>query len=260
MKFIPSLLAAALTSSLVAVSLFGQPPDAPDWAQPGSAKHQQVPPPAGFHRASKNFDTPIGIFKGQSDVGSALVPSSATFDPKAKTYTITSAGYNIWYNRDEFRFLWKKMKGDVSLAADLAYPNPKGYGDRKAVLIFRQDLDDDSKEAMVALHGAGLIHLAGRPEKNAFIKEQCRLAAPANISENALPTTAQRIGIEKKGDTFTLYISEHGEPLHPYGTPLTLHLEEPFYVGVAFCSHLPATADETIISNLVLKNSAGKVR
>jgi len=258
MKIIPSLLGPVFT--FAAATLLAQPPDVPDWAQPGSATHKQVPPPEGFHRASKNFDTPIGIFKGQSDVGSALVPSSATFDPKTKTYTITSAGYNIWYNRDEFRFLWKKMKGDISFAADIAYPNPKGYGDRKAVLIIRQDLDDDSKEAMVALHGAGLIHLAGRPEKNAFIKEACRLAGPANVSEGALPTTAQRIGIEKHGDVFTLYISEHGEPLHPYGTPLTLHFDEPFYVGVAFTSHLPATADEAIISNVVLKNAAGKVR
>jgi hypothetical protein len=260
MKLIPSLIAVLFGSTLASVALLAQPPDVPDWALPGSATHKQVPPPEGFHRPSKNFDTPIGIFSGQSDVGSALVPSSATYDPEAKTYTITSAGYNIWYNRDEFRFLWKKMKGDVSLAADIAYPNPKGYGDRKAVLIFRQDLDDDSKEAMVALHGAGLIHLAGRLEKNGFIKEQCRLAGPANIKEDALPTTAQRIGIEKKGDTFTLYISEHGEPLHPYGTPLTLHLQEPFYVGIAFCSHLPATADTAIISNVVLKNKAGKVR
>ncbi len=55
--------------------------------------------------------------------------------------------------RDEFRYLWKKMSGDVSLAADITFPDPNGYGDRKAVLIIRQDLDDDSKEAFVALHG-----------------------------------------------------------------------------------------------------------
>ncbi|MGB6109653.1 MAG: biopolymer transporter Tol, partial [Acidobacteriaceae bacterium] len=40
----------------------GATPAVPDWAQPGSATHEQVPPPANFHRASRNFDTPIGIF------------------------------------------------------------------------------------------------------------------------------------------------------------------------------------------------------
>ena len=71
-------------------------PTAPDWAQPGSSTHVQVPPPPGFHRPSRNFDIPIGIFQGQSDIGAALAPGSATYDDRTKTYTINSAGYNIW--------------------------------------------------------------------------------------------------------------------------------------------------------------------
>jgi hypothetical protein len=133
--------------------LSAQAGDVPAWAYPGSATHVQVAPPADFHRPSRNFDTPIGMFQGQSDIGGALVPGSASYDAATKQYTIHSAGYNVWYTRDEFRYLWKKMSGDVSLAADISYPDATGYGDRKAVLVIRQDLDDDSKEALVALHG-----------------------------------------------------------------------------------------------------------
>ncbi|MGB3628048.1 MAG: hypothetical protein WBA18_01035, partial [Terracidiphilus sp.] len=50
---------------------------APAWAQPGSATHTQVAPPADFHRPSRNFETPLGVFEGQSDIGAALVPGSA---------------------------------------------------------------------------------------------------------------------------------------------------------------------------------------
>ena len=135
-------------------------PSVPDWAQPGSSTHTQVAPPADFHRLSKNFETPVGIFEGQSDIGSAVVPGSASYDATTKRYTINSAGYNVWYTRDEFRFLWRKMSGDVSLAADIAFPDPNGYGDRKAALVIRQDLEDDSKEAIVALHGEGMVHLS----------------------------------------------------------------------------------------------------
>ena len=99
-------------------------PAVPEWAQPGSHTHVQTPPPADFHRPSRNFDTPIGLFRGQSDIGSAVVPGSASYDPGTKQYTINSAGYNIWYSRDEFRFLWKKMSGDVSLAVDVTFPDP----------------------------------------------------------------------------------------------------------------------------------------
>jgi hypothetical protein len=115
------LLLIATTALLCA-----QVPAVPDWAQPGSATHKQVAPPPDFHRPSKNFDIPIGIFDGQSDIGSAVVPGSAIYDAATKQYTINSAGYNVWYTRDEFRYLWKKMSGDVSLAADISYPDAAG--------------------------------------------------------------------------------------------------------------------------------------
>jgi hypothetical protein len=240
-------------------------PEAPEWAQPGSAAHEQVPPPADFHRPSKNFNTPIGVFEGQSDIGSALVPGSASYDARTKTYTINSAGYNIWYSRDEFRYLWKKMSGDVSLAADITFPDPKGYDDRKAVLVIRQNLDDDSKEAMAGEHGSGMIHLAERPERGVvnFKDFEYRLGA-IGLRPNADPTDltdvmAKRVGIEKHGDEVSLFISLESEPMHQFGPPIHIHLEEPFYVGIGFCSHLPVTLDTAVLSNVVLENSAGKV-
>src|ERR1700678_2502543 len=236
----------------------------PSWAQPGSPTHIQIAPPADFHRPRRNFDPPIGIFEGQSDIGSALVLGSASYDAAAGQYTINSAGYNVWYTRDEFRYLWKKMSGDVSLAADIAFPDPTGYGDRKAFLIIRQNLDDDSKEVIVALHGAGMVHLAWRPEQNTRVKDmEFRMGGrgrPGGTSPDSLvPIIPKRIGIEEHVDKFAIFISLEGEPMHQFGPPIDLHLDEPFYVGIGFCSHLPDKSDTAILSNVVLENSAGKV-
>jgi len=193
----------------------GTPPAVPDWAQPGSDTHEQVPPPADFHRPSRNFDTPIGIFQGQSDIGAAVVPGSASYNAKTKQYTITSAGYNIWYSRDEFRYLWKKMSGDVSLAADVTFPDPKGYSDRKAVLVIRQNLEDDSKEAMTGEHGTGMIHLAQRPDRGALMTDmQFRFGGTLD------GVMAKRIGIEKRGDAIAIFVSLKGEPMHQFGPPI----------------------------------------
>jgi hypothetical protein len=238
----------------------------PSWALPGTAGHTQVAPPPDFHRPSTTFNTPIGIFEGQSDIGTAVVPGSASFDESTKQYTINSAGYNVWYTRDEFRYLWKKMSGDISLAADISFPDAKGYGDRKAVLVMRQNLEDDSPEVLVALHGAGMIQLARRPEKGVRVKDMeyrigSRGGLPGGKSPDELVTAhAQRIGIEKRGDTFALFVSLEGEPMHQFGAPFTLHLSEPFYVGIGFCSHLPDKSDTVVMSNVVLENSAGAVR
>jgi len=262
MKQACKVLALVLILGAVAHPLIAQVPEVPAWAQPGSATHHQVPPPADFHRPARTLDVPIGLFEGQSDIGSAVVPGAASYDAGVKQYAISSAGYNIWYTRDEFRYLWTKMSGDVSIAADISFPNPNGYGDRKAVLVIRQDLSDDSKEVMVALHGAGLIHLAQRPEKDADIKEACRIEGrghPEGLPQGSPGSVAERIGMEKQGDSFLLFVSLNGEPMHQFGPPVDLHIEAPFYVGIGFCSHLPDKSDSAVLSNVVLENSPGKV-
>lgn len=240
------------------------PPQAPEWSQPGSATRTQVAPPPDFHRPTRNYPGRIGIFEGQADVGGALVPGSASFDAGTGQYTIHSAGYNVWYTRDEFRFLWTKMSGDVSLAADIGFPNA-GYGDRKGVLIIRQSLDDDAKEALVALHGAGMIQLAQRPEKDVRVKDtEFRIGGrglPDGKTPDSLVTVnARRIGIEKHGDEFSLWVSVEGEPMHQFGPPIHLHLHGPFYVGIGFCSHLPTTVDTAVFSHVVLMNAAGRIQ
>uniref|UniRef100_A0A372IST2 Biopolymer transporter Tol n=1 Tax=Paracidobacterium acidisoli TaxID=2303751 RepID=A0A372IST2_9BACT len=214
-----------------------------------------MPPPAGFHRPTRTSDMPIGIFQGQSDVGGALVPGSSTYDPATKQYTIHSAGYNIWYSRDEFRFLWRKASGDISLAADASFPDPKGYGDRKVVLVIRQSLDDDAKEAMLGEHGTGMIHLAWRPDPGAFIKDM-----QYRFSGTISGIKAKRIGIEKRGDSIAIFVSLQGEPMHQFGPPIQLHFDGPFYVGIGFCSHLAATVDTGDFSDVLFRNAAGKVR
>jgi hypothetical protein len=256
------LLLSALIFSFASYQAFAQNTTSqvvvPDWALPGSATHKQVPPPADFHRATRTDYIHIGIFEGQSDVGGTLVPGSSNFNKATGQYTIISAGYNVWYQRDEFRYLWKKISGDVSLAADIDFPDTAGYGDRKAFVIIRQSLNDDSKEVVVAIHGAGLLHMAWRPEAGQMMKEtraNNRKSLPDLISGHV-----SRIGLEKRGDTFSLYVGTNGNAIHHVGDSIQLHLEEPFYVGIGFCSHLPAKTDTAILSNVVLENSAGKMR
>ena len=245
---------------------FAQSDEVPDWSLPQSETHTQVSPPKDFHRPDRTIMEPIGIFEGQSDIGAALIPGSSSYDAMTKTYTINSAGYNIWYVRDEFRYLWKKMSGDISLAADINYPDSTGYYDRKAVIVIRQNLDDDSKEAIVALHGDGMIHLAWRPDKGLRIKDMeyrigSRGGLPGGKSPDDLVTAhAKRIGIEKHGNSFALFVSMNGEPMHQFGAPIQLQIDEPFFVGIGFCSHLPDKSDTAELSNVVLENSAGKVR
>ena len=261
-------LAAVSVSPAFAQSLVPPPAppgiEVPDWALPQSVNHKQVPPPADFHRASVTVNTPVGQFDGQSDVGGALAPGSASYDAAAKTYTINSAGYNIWYQRDEFRYLWKKVSGDVSLAADVVWPNSDDFHDRKVALIIRDSLDDDSRQIMTAQHGNGMVHISWRAEKSGQMTDVSHRSArqPNAAAGEKGPQAlhASRIGIEKKGDQFQLWISWQGEPIHPEGAPITFKTNGPFYVGIGFTSHLPANVLTAKVADVVVENAAGKVR
>jgi hypothetical protein len=148
------------------------------------------------------------------------------------------------------------------LEADVSFPDANGYGDRKAVLVIRQNLDDDSKEVIVALHGAGMIQLAQRAEKDVrVVDREYRIGGrgghPGVNPDHLVDTVARRIGIEKRGDSFALFVSVDGEPMHQFGPPINLHLDAPFYVGIGFCSHMPDKSDAAVLSNVTLENRAG---
>lgn len=219
----------------------------PDWALPASPTHKQVPPPVGFHRETRTVFEPAGLFAGQSDIGAALVAGSSTYEPDRGRYVLRSGGYNVWYTRDEFRFLWRRMSGDFRLAATAQFPVPGGYYDRMAVLAIRAGLEDDAKEVVAVLHGAGVIHLSGRAETGASLHRTWRVKVP----EVTGPLT-QRFGLLKQGATFRLLVSRAGEPLHPEGDPLVLPFAEPYYAGIGACSHQPATLDTVVLSDVEL--------
>jgi len=268
---LPIVIAAAAALSLSPVwaqSLIPPPPTpgiaVPDWAIPQSPGHVQVPPPSDFHRPSRTYDRPVGQFENSTDVGGALVAGSASYDPSSRQYTITAAGYNIWYQRDEFHFLWRKMSGDVSLAASVIWPDINDFHDRKVALVIRDGLEDDAREIVAAQHGNGMVHIAWRAEKAGQMTDISYRAARQPIpgtSEQGLPALhASRIGIEKKGDQFQLWVSWQGEPIHPEGSPVTFKINGPFYVGIGFTSHLPANLLTAKVADVVLENRSDRIR
>src|SRR5215472_2266837 len=113
----------------------------------------------------------VGIFENHQDVGAVLHSGSAGFDPGKQVYTLRGSGENMWSTHDAFQFAWKKVSGDVEIAADISFPNTAGNPHKKAVLMFRQSLDADSAYVDVALHGNGLTALQFRDGKGALTRE-----------------------------------------------------------------------------------------
>jgi TolB protein len=186
----------------------------------------------------------LGLFESQSDVGSVTPPGTLHYDPAAHSYTIASSGANLWSTTDAFHFVWKKVSGDMAVTADLRFPETPANANphRKALLMFRQSLAPNSAYADAALHGSGYSALQYRPTSGDTTLEIA-------VSDNA----PQTLRLEKRGDTITLYMSQHGEPLHPSGASIHLHLAEPFYAGIGVCSHDDHAVERAAFTNLALQ-------
>ena len=115
----------------------------------------------------------LGVFEGQTDIGAVVPPGVATFDTGSGVYTVAAAGANLWGTVDAFHFVWKKVSGDVSLTADMAFPSTKGDPNphRKALLMFRQTLDADGIYVDAAQHGSGMTALQYRRERGATTQD-----------------------------------------------------------------------------------------
>ena len=79
----------------------------------------------------------VGVFEGHADVGTVLHPGAAQYDAARRSYTVSGSGENMWFVSDAFHFVWKKVSGDVTIAADIAFPAARGNAHRKAVLMVR---------------------------------------------------------------------------------------------------------------------------
>ena len=184
----------------------------------------------------------LGLFEVQGDVGLTRQAGSAEYDAARASYTVSGGGENMWFTNDAFHFVWKKVSGDVTLAADIAFLGTGGNAHRKACLMVRQNLAPDSAYADAALHGDGLTSLQYREATGARTYEiQSNVSAP------------RRLRIEKRGKYVSMSIARAGEELHPAGGSFRLILEEPFYVGLGVCAHDNNALEKAMFSQVELK-------
>ncbi len=184
----------------------------------------------------------IGLFEKSSDVGTVKMPGSVEYDAAKKTYTVAGGGENMWATTDGFHYVWKRVSGDLSIAADISILGTGGNAHRKAALVIRQTLDADSPYADAALHGDGLTSLQYRETKGGPTREiQSNVKAP------------RRLQIEKRGDYVWMSIAKDDEQLQSAGGSFRINLTGTFYVGLAVCAHDNNAIEKAVFSNVEIK-------
>src|SRR5215467_10448585 len=191
-------------------------------------------------------DKASGVFAEHGDVGTVLHAGSVEYDTAKGTYTIAGNGENMWFAKDAYQFVWKKMSGDVALSADIAFAGSGGNAHRKAVLMIRQSLDEDSVYVDIARRGNGMTGLQFRTEKGGLTSEvQSPNWGPAHLR------------ILKRGAYATMWLAgDEGQQEIAAASPKIL-LKEPFYVGIGVCSHDPEVMEKAVFSKVQLQPLTG---
>src|SRR4051812_5382033 len=144
----------------------------------------------------------IGIFDGQSDIGTNVKPGSGNYNSQTDQYIISGAGYNIWFDHDEFHYVYKKIKGDFLLYTRAEFVGWQGVDPhRKVGWMVRKSLDGKSAQINAVEHGDGLTSLQYRKSDGATTEEKKSSIDHASI-----------IQLERKGNSYTMRVARYGEP------------------------------------------------
>lgn len=168
----------------------------------------------------------IGIFDGQADIGEKVKPGSGIYLPQNDQYIITGSGYNVWFDHDEFHYVYKKMKGDFLLYVKAELVGFQGVDPhRKVGWMVRKSLDGKSAQINAVVHGDGLTSLQLRRTDAATTEERKSKTDHANI-----------IQLERKGNTYTMRVAKFGEPFVTEEVT-DVNLGDEVYVGLFVGSH-----------------------
>ena len=180
---------------------------------------------------------PIGLFDHHGDIGHPKNAGSAAYDKVTHSYLLKGSGYNIWFNRDEFQFLYKKIKGDFTATANFEFIGTKGNDHRKIGWMIRESTDEKSIQLNTVEHGDGLTVMQWRsltgenmkyPEGEIFYPEK----------------KFEVLQLQRIGKRLIMRIGHVGEPLKTLGAHEMNNMPDDALVGLFICSHDPEVIEQ----------------
>lgn len=191
-------------------------------------------------RMTRSPSNAIGIFDGQEDIGRAH-RGSAAYDARTQTYTIDGSGQNMWNDRDDFHFVWKRLSGNFILSARTHFVSAGVEAHRKIGWTIRPSLDSNAAHVSAALHGDGLMSLQFRRTAGAATEEL--------KSADSLPHADAVIQLERRDGAYLMSVGRFGDTL------ATVHLTnivlpDTVYVGLYVCAHNDTVVERATFSNV----------
>lgn len=194
-------------------------------------------------------DGTYGIFDNNKDIGNPKVKGAVVYNKADQSYEITGAGYNIWFARDEFQYLFKKIKGDFILTADFSFVGNGVEQHRKTGWMIRESTDEKSPHISATLHGDGLTVLQWRGEAGAEMRDPQDEIFATDSSYNV-------IQLERAGKTIIMRAAHHGMAFDIIGSHEMGSLSDEVLAGPFVCSHNPDVLETVKLWNVRIDKPA----
>jgi TolB protein len=192
--------------------------------------------------------TPIGIFQQHADVGNPAIKGEVSWNSNTQTYQLKGGGYNIWFDRDEFHYAWRKVNGDFILTANVKLSGPGKDPHRKIGWMVRAGDEADAAHMSAVVHGDGLTVLQWRRSKGAAMRDP----------QDELFTVKKHaaiIQLERIGKTFIMRVANAGELLQEVGRTDSIDMPDDALAGLFICSHNPGVLEEGTAWNVRIEKT-----
>lgn len=192
------------------------------------------------------LDGRLGLFEQNADVGNVKIAGSAYYNVEKQEYTLQGSGKNIWFGSDEFQYLYKKIKGDFILTAQVKFVGAGVDPHRKIGWMIRQSQDSASPQVSALLHGDGLTSLQYREKSGADMKENQLLIGSPDV-----------IQLSRKGKIYTMSAAHWGDTFISEEISGDF-LSDEVYVGLFICSHNPEVTEKALFNNVRIEIPAAE--
>jgi len=163
--------------------------------------------------------------------------ATAFLETSPGTFVMNGKGADIWNTLDEFRYVYKSLKGDGTIIARVDNVSPTD-GWAKAGVMIRETLDPGSTHAFMCVTPSNGVSFQRRPVAN--------VASDATDSGqgNALKTP-HWVKLMRKGNAFTAQQSADGTTWVdvPASPAVVITMAADVYIGLAVTSHTIATSE-----------------
>ncbi|MCB0670055.1 MAG: TolB family protein [Saprospiraceae bacterium] len=190
-----------------------------------------------------NSQSMTGVFNFSKDIGEPKLEGGSSYDTMVQKYNLKGAGYNIWFERDEFHYLYNELEGDFILTANFGFEGEGMNAHRKIGWMIRESDDAMAAHISATLHGDGLTVLQWRELRGAFMRDpQDEIFTPKS--------NYTIIQLERKGNTFIMRAAHPGEPLQYIGEHKMRNMPKRCLAGLFICSHDPEVLEHGVAWNV----------